>query len=303
MKKTLLILSIALHVNAAAYKLLPPSKHTKITILGTSNAYPHPHKKASNVAITVDGNTYLFGAGSGVASALLDTNTTAMHPSKIKKIFLHNLSISQTAGLPELIARTRTPFTKRGRLMIYGPIGTKHLGINILDAWDKDEQNRKLIQATNIEAKRYDTIYKDQKIRVQALRLKSPIFEYNYAFKIYTKDRTIIIANDNPAPNSLTKHMGKLGGVDILIHNVYGIGGIGNKPYIKTIKELKEFKNGLLKTHPSTRTLAIFANRTRPKMLVLTSQMYWANNKNTLIEMQNFCYVRTISPKRGDTIE
>jgi ribonuclease BN (tRNA processing enzyme) len=240
---------------------------TQVVFLGTGTPLPDPDRSGPATAVVVDGAAYLFDAGAGVvrrASLGVRKGIAALNAVNLKTAFLTHLHSDHTMGLPDLML---TPWTM-GRtepLELYGPVGTRAMTDGIQKAWalDIDRRLHDLQPSTphgwqvNVHEIQGGQIYRDERVTVTAIPVLHGAWEA-FAFRIQTRDRTIVISGDARPSADLAKACQKC---DLLIFEVYTMGSTE-----KVTPPWREYRRAY---HTSTKELGEIATLSQPGLLVL----------------------------------
>lgn len=258
---------------------------SKVILLGTGTPNPDPNHSGCSVAITVNETPYIIDFGPGLirqAAALSPTYggpIPALEPERIKTAFLTHLHSDHTTGYPDLIL---TPWTA-GRdepLEVYGPEGIKDMTENILKAYGEDIKYRVYgSEPTNDKGWRVNVheinpglIYKDSHVKVEAFNVNHGTWPHAFGFRFTTPDKVIVISGDT-APCDNIIQFAK--GADILIHEVYSQKGFEKRSPI--------WQKYHAHHHTSTHELALIAQKTQPKLLILYHVLFWGTSSQELL--------------------
>jgi ribonuclease BN (tRNA processing enzyme) len=297
----------------AARLLLPvaisaQTSRTQIVMLGTGTPIPDPDRTGPAVAIIVDSVAYLFDAGTGVvrrASAAGRNGIKAFAPAtpnaqpapKFDRIFLTHLHSDHTLGLADVIF---TPWIQ-GRvapLDIYGPPGTKRLVNGILDGNAEDIAERTHASGgpsangwnSVVHEIAEGEVFKDSRITVTAFAVPHADWKYAFGYKVQTPDRTIVISGDTRPTDVIAR---QCNGCDVLIHEVYSDSGFATIPKLRQIYHAH--------AHTSATQLGDEATAAKPKLLILTHQLFFGSSDETLLtEVRSHFSGRVVSAKDLD---
>lgn len=269
-------------VASPAHAQLAPSARTTVVMLGTGTPIPDPDRFGPAVAVVVDSVAYLFDAGSGVmrrAAAAARDGVSALEAPRISTLFLTHLHSDHTLGLADVLF---TPWIqgRRAPLALYGPPGTARLVAGILDgnALDIAERIRSAGgpaaggERADVHEVAEGEVYRDARVVVRAFRVPHSAWEHAFGYRIETPDRVIVISGDTRASDAVVR---ACNGCDLLIHEVYAEAGFqtipeGRKPYHA-------------QAHTSAPQLARLATAARPRLLVLTHQLFFGASEATLL--------------------
>lgn len=246
---------------------------TQFMLLATGTPSYYPDRAQQSSAVMVDEQPYLIDCGDGAMVRIGDAigrGVSALHFTKLTRLFLTHLHPDHTAGLPGLIIG---PWVMRRKepLQIYGPTGTKALVEGILAAYaggiaaHRDGRaplkHPLLVEVYEVGA---GEIYRDERVTVSAFPVDHGGLEV-YGLKFVTPDKVVVHSADTcPTPSVIEQARG----CDILIHEVY---------YRQSMVEHfpEEWQRYHSSVHTSEIELAAIANTVRPPLLILNHQMIW----------------------------
>lgn len=255
---------------------------TRLVLLGTGTPNADPDRSGPALAIVVNGQGYLVDCGPGVvrrAAAAARMGIEALAADKLGHVFITHLHSDHTLGYPDLIF---TPWVL-GRvkpLVAYGPPGLAKMTDRILAAYEEDIRIRidglEPANTTGYKVEVHETvpgpICEDDNVRVVAFPVRHGSWPHAYGFRFETPDRTIVVSGDTAPSESLIENAK---GCDVLVHEVYSHAG-----FKRRTPEWQAYHSSF---HTSTTELAEIANRVRPKLLVLTHQLFWGSTCEDLV--------------------
>ena len=262
------------------------SAQTKVVLLGTGTPNPDPEHAGSSVAIIVGETSYLVDFGAGIVRQAAKMTPQyggsfpALNAKNLKLAFLTHLHSDHTIGFPDLLL---TPWVlgRQDPLEVYGPVGTKNLTDNILEAYKADidyrlnglePANKTGWQVNTHEFSEDGLIFQDSLIKVEAFKVAHGNWTNAFGFRFITPDKTIVISGDTrPCKNILSYAKG----ADILIHEVYS--------YEKWKKRDEFWQNYHAANHTSTIELGELAAKTKPGKLVLYHLLFWGATEQDLL--------------------
>ena len=231
--------------------LAPAGMQTYVATMGTSTPSPNPYRMGAAGAIIVNEKTYLIDAGEGILRSIAKTATShnmalvdSFEPSKLTTLFITHLHSDHVVGLPSLILNPWI-FGKSTPMEIYGPVGTKNLVENILEAYQGDIAER--IEGpegandtgwlVNVHEVTEDgLIFQDNTISVEAYAHKHGTMP-SYGYRFTTPDRVVVWAGDGKAgPAYLAAALN----ADILVSEIGSEKTVGNSPWGGLSQEEKE---------------------------------------------------------------
>lgn len=259
-----------------------PTSGTRLVLLGTGTPNAEPDRSGSALAVVVDGQAYLVDCGPGVvrrAAAAQRAGIDALAAERLTHVFITHLHSDHTLGYPDLIF---TPWVldREVPLEAYGPPGLAEMTKHILKAYEKDIRTRvDGLEPANTTGYRVNVheiapglIYQDQNVRVTAFPVRHGSWRHAFGFRFDTADRSIVVSGDTAPCSSLVEHAQ---GCDVLVHEVYSQVGFEQRS-----PEWQRYHAG---SHTSTVELAKIAQQVRPKLLVLTHQLFWGSTPEQLL--------------------
>jgi ribonuclease BN (tRNA processing enzyme) len=246
---------------------------TRVVLLGTGTPACEPDRAGPSLAVVVDDVAYLVDCGPGVvrrATAAWSRGIHALEPRRLERVFLTHLHSDHTLGLPDLVF---SPWVlgRSAPLEVFGPPGTKAMTEHVVAAWSADVTVRTegleelppaggAAVAHEIEP---GVVYRDERVVVRAFAVPHGTWKHAYGYRFETPDRTIVVSGDT-APSEELARMAS--GVDVLVHEVYSADGFALLP-----PGAQAYHSSF---HTSTRELAELATEAKPKLLVLTHQLF-----------------------------
>ena len=256
---------------------------TQIVLLGTGTPIADPLRSGPAVAIVVDDVPYLVDCGPGIvrrAAAAYYGGVRGLAMRNLRTLFLTHLHSDHTAGLPDLIL---TPWVmgREQPLNVYGPKGTRAMTEHILQAYDEDIQIRihglehNHPEGWKVNAHEYSAgvIYRDERIRVRAFRVKHGSWRHAFGLRFETPDRVIVLSGDTVPHRNVLKFAK---GCDVLIHEVFSHAGLMQRP--------PKWRKYHTHFHTSTVELAKIAKKTKPKLLVLYHHLFFGSTEEEMLD-------------------
>jgi ribonuclease BN (tRNA processing enzyme) len=255
---------------------------THVVLLGTGTPNADPDRSGPATAVVVDGVAFIVDAGAGVvrrAAAAADRGVDALAPQRLEYLFLTHLHSDHTLGLPDLLL---TPWVlERERpLVIYGPAGTSAMVEHVLEAYAADIDRRiSGLQPQNATGYRADVrpitpgiLYRDSAVAITAFSVDHEEWPESYGLRFETGDGVVVVSGDaRPSESVITA----CDGCDILVHEVYSDAGFARRA--------PDWQRYHARAHTSASELAELASRARPRLLVLTHQLFWGTAEEDLL--------------------
>jgi ribonuclease BN (tRNA processing enzyme) len=197
----------------------PVAEGTKLVLLGTRGGpgVDLVRNQAASVVV-VDGVPYLFDCGYGAVRQLVASGVGIQRVSTLFLTHLHNDHTSDIAALLSL----QWTGTKTAPTEIYGPYGTARLVAGAIEFFRADVEIRTVDEGRNappaalyhghdVQATATPTeVLKDERVRVTAAesehfleRAKSQMPHRALAYRIDTKERSIVFSGDTPYSKNL----------------------------------------------------------------------------------------------------
>jgi ribonuclease BN (tRNA processing enzyme) len=215
-----------------------PDKGTHLVLLGTvAGPVLHPSRMMTSNALIVDGAVYIFDCGYGAITRFAATN---LRLADIRAIFITHHHSDHNADYANLLHLTWIQGMTR-KVEVIGPPPMEKIHQAAVAFHDEDFDIR--IRATGRkppaesftvkEITRAGLIFQDDHIRVTAALVNHPPFQYAFAFRIDTPDRSIVLSGDT-APCEALVDLSR--GADLLVHEAMYEPGIdamlANRPYV-----------------------------------------------------------------------
>lgn len=281
MFRSLLITGLAVLALCSA----PLRADTQVIILGTGTPVPDADRAGPGVAIVVNGQAYIFDAGSGVLMRAIQASEKyqlpALQPQNINHLFLTHLHSDHIHDVADL-ASSRW-WSRPQRLAIFGPEG--------LDAYNTSMTAMATIEAdlraagtpaqlvTDREGYKASAteisdgfVFSNADIRVEAFLVPHGDIEPAYGYKITTADKTIVISGDTAYSDAVAE---QAKGVDLLIHEVM------SGDLLATQSEFWQLYHG--NSHTRASDVAKVANIAKPGLVVLTHILFFAASPDAIV--------------------
>lgn len=259
------------------------SRGTHVVLLGTGTPNADPERSGPSLAVVVNDTAYLVDAGPGIvrrAAAAARRGVTALDARRLTRVFVTHLHSDHTTGLPDLIF---TPWVleRDVPLEVFGPPGIEEMTAHLEAAWAADVRQRiDGVQPQNAtgwtvraQVVAPGVVYEDANVKVSAFAVPHEDWPHAYGYRFETADRVIVVSGDTRPSDAVVE---ACGGCDILVHEVYSDAGFARRP--------AEWQRYHARAHTSAAELAAIAARARPRLLVLTHQLFWGVSVDALLE-------------------
>jgi len=256
----------------------------KLVMLGTGTPNADPDRSGPALAVTFAGKAYLVDAGPGVvrrAAAAEQKGVKELAQPNLDHVFITHLHSDHTLGLPDLIF---TPWVleRDHPLTLFGPTGSAAMVDHLSQAYAVDvamrlgglePANPNGYKVTVHEIGQNRVLVDTPEIRISAIPVLHGSWEEAYGFKFEAGGKTIVVSGDARPTGRL---MEAARHTDILVHEVYSDAGWRRREPVWQ-KYHKSF-------HTSATELAELAGKAKPKLLVLTHQLYWGTSDADLVQ-------------------
>jgi len=249
---------------------------TKLILLGTGTPNSDINKFGTSTAIVVDDQPYIIDCGPGVVRRAV---AAGIDVKKLSHLFVTHLHSDHTSGYPDFLL-TPAVLERKGPLKVFGPNGIQSMNDHILKAYEKDialrvngeEHGSADGYKVNVTTVKPGVVYQDEKVKVTALKVNHGSWDEAYGYKFETPDKTIVISGDCTFSESI---IDACQNCDVLVHEVFSEEGLS--------KRTPQWHNYHTKFHTSSSQLAEIANRSKPKLLVLTHELVWNSTPEKLL--------------------
>lgn len=256
---------------------------TLVVMLGTGNPNADPNRSGPATAVVVGDTPLLVDCGPGIvrrAAAADEKGVHALRVNNIKHLFITHLHSDHTVGLADLIF---SPWVleRVEPLQVYGPPGTKKMVDHIVAAYAEDIEIRiHGLEGANAHGYRVEVhevqpgiVFDQGGVTVRAFQVNHGSWKHAYGYRFDTPDRVVVVSGDTtPSANLLENAKG----CDVLVHEVYSTTGFA--------KRSAKWQKYHASFHTSTAELAEIANQVKPKLLVLTHQLFWGTSEEDLLK-------------------
>lgn len=262
----------------------PAMAKTQVITLGTGTPVPNPNRAGFSTAVIYNDTAYLFDVGPGsVHRAIQAANNgfPQLNPTQINHLFLTHLHSDHILDYPELASTVWWRRTQQ--ISVYGPTGTQDMTDGYYKMLQTDLDLRingsqpipdpEMYKTKVHEYQRGGWVVKDGDVTIEAFDVPHGNISPAFGYKITTPDKTIVISGDTAYSIKLIE-MAK--GVDILVHEV-----LNNESLRKTPEQLAKY---FLEAHTTATAVAGVANAARPKLLVLSHVLNYAEPEESTAE-------------------
>lgn len=239
---------------------------TVVVLLGTGMPRPNPKAQGPATAVSIGDKTFLFDAGPGVERQL---SAAGLPINGVTAVFITHLHSDHTLGYPDLIF-TSWVMGRKKALEVYGPHGLASMTQHLYSAFEQDIQVRTtglehqtpLGYLVNVHEIQEGIIYEKDGVRVSAIPVPHGNWKESYAYRIDTRDRSVVVSGDTRPSEKLVLASQ---GADVLVHEVYPESRLapekrpGGEDWPKYMREF----------HTSDKELGALAAHVNPKLLIL----------------------------------
>jgi ribonuclease BN (tRNA processing enzyme) len=267
--------------------LAASAERARVVMLGTGTPIPDPESSGPCVAVVVNGQAYLFDAGPGVVrraqAAAEKFRIAALSSTNLTRVFFTHLHSDHTLGYPDLML---SPWVvgRTQALEVYGPLGTADMTENLKKAYAADikvrtEGHEGLSRRANIinvhEIAAAGPVYKDENVTIRAIAVPHGSWPQAFAYAIDAAGRSIVISGDTAPSEAVAAACQEC---DVLVHEVYSADAAE-----VVFRNRNQYHSTF---HTSTKELAQLANKSKPKLLMLYHQLYFAPHDQVDLEKE-----------------
>lgn len=256
---------------------------TQVVLLGTGNPNPDPERSGPSLAIIVNNHSYVVDCGPGVvrrAAAAAKKEMPALKSEGLTRLFITHLHSDHVGGYSDFIMSPAVT-GRLEALEVFGPKGIAKMTRNIQSAYKEDleirikglEQGIAAAYQVNVHEIKEGIVYQDSNVLVKAFKVSHGSWANAFGYRFETKDKVIVVSGDCTYSESVVANAKDC---DILIHEVYSMEGLAKRD-----EHWKKYHSTF---HTSTAQLAEIANKTKPKLLVLTHQLPFGMSKESLLK-------------------
>ena len=256
---------------------------TQVVLLGTGNPNPDPERSGPSLAIIVNNHSYVVDCGPGVvrrAAAAAKKEMPSLKSEGLTRLFITHLHSDHVGGYSDFMLSPAVT-GRLEALEVFGPKGIAKMTRHIQSAYKEDldirikglEQGVSAAYQVNVHEIKEGIVYQDSNVLVKAFKVSHGSWANAFGYRFETKDKVIVFSGDCTYSESVVANAMDC---DILIHEVYSMEGLA--------KREEHWKKYHSTFHTSTGQLAEIANKTKPKLLVLTHQLPFGMSKESLMK-------------------
>jgi len=260
------------------------AQEPRVILLGTGTPNADPARSGPATAVLVGDRAFIVDAGPGVvrraAAAAAKWSETGLTPPRLTTVLLTHLHSDHTLGLPDMLL---SPWTleRTDPLVVIGPPGTRRLVTKLAEAFSADvdarlgglEPANRTGYRARVEESKGGVVYRDSLVTITAVPVPHANWELAFAYRFDAGGWRALVSGDTRPAEAI---VAACGGCDILVHEVYSAERLKDRP--------AEWQAYHRDAHTSTAELAAIAARARPKLLVLTHQLFWGASGADLVE-------------------
>jgi ribonuclease Z len=259
-----------------------PDGDTAVVItLGTGTPVPNPERSGPATAVVVGRRVFLFDAGAGVMRRIA---AAGLPIDGVAAAFITHLHSDHTLGLPDLIL-TSWVLGRSTPMRLHGPPGLRRMTEHVIAAWAEDTVVRvKGLERGRPGGYRVDahettggTVYDSAGVTVTAIRVPHGEWEYAFAYRVTTRERTILISGDTRYSDAIVRAAAD---VDVLVHEAYPETRVA--PENRPGGEL--WPRYLREVHTSDVELGRIAAIARPKLLLLSHVLFMGASEQEILD-------------------
>ncbi len=256
---------------------------TQVVLLGTGTPNPDPDRSGPSLAIIVNNHSYIVDCGPGVvrrAAAASKKDIPSLKSEGLTRLFITHLHSDHVSGYSDFMLSPAVT-GRMEALEVFGPKGIAKMTKDIQSAYKEDvdirlkglEQGIAAAYQVNVHELKEGIVYQDSNVLVKAFKVSHGSWANAFGYRFETKDKVIVVSGDCTYSESVIANAKDC---DILIHEVYSMEGLA--------KREDHWKKYHSTFHTSTGQLAEIANKTKPKLLVLTHQLPFGMSKESLMK-------------------
>lgn len=246
------------------------AKGTRLILLGTKGG-PRVGEGRKNPSqlILINGVTYVVDCGYGASLRLVEAGVPL---NRLRHIFItHHHSDHNLEFGPLLYNAWATGL--RSRVDAYGPPGLAAMSRQFFEYMKFDIETRiedegrpdlrKLLDVREFD--KPGVVLQNDDVKVSAALVRHPPIKQAYAYRLDTKDRSIVISGDTTYAPELAEFAR---GADVLVHEIMHLGGL--ESLLKRVPNAATLREHLLASHTVPEDVGKIAAAAGVKTLVLS---------------------------------
>ena len=208
--------------SSAAHAANAEDENIVVTLLGTGTPQLSATRFGPSTLVQAGGLNLVFDAGRGASIRMAQSGIS---PGQISALFITHLHSDHVNGFADVwMAGYRPhPEGRTGPLQIFGPVGTKQLGDNVMIAFQADSDLRGRGGRIPVNAEKIEmheivndgVVFDEAAVTVTAFRVSH--VETSFGYRVDYNGKSVLMSGDTSFDQNLIAH-GQ--GVDLLVHQV-----------------------------------------------------------------------------------
>lgn len=273
----------------------------KVVLLGTGTPNCEADRMGSSLAVVNGDQAVLVDCGPGVVRRMLQASERepSLEPTRVSTCFLTHLHSDHTAGLPDLYL-SPVVLGRTSPLVLFGPPGTDKLASYVESAYESDATERSNgLEPSSGVGYRIESRETEGGIvgflsgmDVTALPAEHGSWTA-FGYRFEAGGKCVVVSGDTAPYEGIEE---AYSGADVLVHEVYSTKGFAGRT-----AEWQAYHSAC---HTSSSQLSEIASTVKPKLLVLTHQLYWGVSDEELVaEVREGFSGEVVSGKDLDSYE
>ncbi len=244
---------------------------TRLILLGTAGGPAIKKARAQPAnALIVNGSVYIVDAGNGVAQQMARAD---IDPRAVRAVFITHLHSDHVADYGTLLLRIWQSGMRKP-IETFGPKPLEAMTASYMQYMDWDIKLRirdegrppfaDLVRAHDVEME--SLIYKDENVRVTAIKVSHGAAEPAFAYRFATPDKVVVFSGDTSKSERLALFAEN---ADILVHEVLSLEGV-DAAVKATDAGNEALKRHIIEAHTPAEAVGEVATAGHVKKLVLT---------------------------------